>query len=323
MKPDDEAHPPPRSESALEDRQQSPADRDETYDAFLRHYQEIKNLADQAMPLSPNKWVADSKLTDWANYSLRCGGKRLRPVLAYAMCIDQYGLEREIAIAVMRMIEYIHTASIIFDDKPSQDNADRRRGKPTLHRHAGSEAAAELTGLFLVMRSVEQLSTLQGIGERRLLDAVTYLTHTVQAICEGQLLDLASCSQETHLATLEWISGLKTGLAIEVSMMVPAILAGADEAEKGVITDLARHFGLTFQIKDDLLDTCGDATKMGKPTAQDITGGRASFVLCLGEGRARELLTMHYLLARQLVRKLGGVGLFFSRLLDFAVDREC
>src|SRR5690606_4431782 len=86
----------------------------------------------------------EEPLIEAANYSLAGDGKRLRPILTWAMGVNEYGLDESAVIPLLRSLEYMHTASLIFDDLPSQDDAPTRRGRPTLHE-ARNVATAELT----------------------------------------------------------------------------------------------------------------------------------------------------------------------------------
>ena len=86
-------------------------------------------------------------IIDAANYSLDSDGKRLRPIMTWVMGVNEYGLNESSIVPLLRSLEYMHTASLIFDDLPSQDNASTRRGRPTLHEEY-DVAVAELTGTF-------------------------------------------------------------------------------------------------------------------------------------------------------------------------------
>jgi geranylgeranyl pyrophosphate synthase len=98
-------------------------------------------------------------LIDAANYSLTGDGKRLRPVLTWVMGVHEFGLQASAIVPLLRSLEYMHTASLIFDDLPSQDNADIRRGRATLHQVYNS-ATAELTGLLLIQRATQEQASL-------------------------------------------------------------------------------------------------------------------------------------------------------------------
>ena len=103
--------------------------------------------------------ISESPIIDAANYSLEGDGKRLRPIMTWVMGVNEYGLKQSAILPLLRSLEYMHTASLIFDDLPSQDNASIRRGRPTLHQ-VYNIATAELTGLFLTQKAVEEQASL-------------------------------------------------------------------------------------------------------------------------------------------------------------------
>ena len=224
---------------------------------------------------------------------------------------------------VIQLLEYMHTASIIFDDKPSQDDSDTRRGKACFaHKAYNCEATAELAGVFLMMRAVEVQSQIKRIDPSCVLESLSYAANTTQAICEGQLMDLKSSQYKTDLKQLETLSHLKTGLAIEAALMIPAILANENDIEKEHIKQFSRHLGLAFQIKDDLLDYTSSDELLGKPILQDKHKQKASFVTYLGIEGAQEKLYYHYFKAQGLVEHLGEVKCFMNQVLDFVVYRQ-
>ncbi|WP_185964517.1 polyprenyl synthetase family protein [Aliikangiella marina] len=299
---------------------------------FKTKYQRIQAKVDEVIPLCSHPRLNTANLLDAANYSLTAGGKRIRSVIAYLMMDEFYQLPSESIKPVMQLLEYMHTASIIFDDKPSQDNADFRRGKPTLHKQVNCEATAELAGIFLMMRAVEVQTNIGTVDPKLVLQSLAYAANTTQAICEGQVMDLQSKKYALDMNQLERMTELKTGLAIEAAFMIPAILADENDIQKGHIKQFARHLGLAFQIKDDLLDHEGDLATLGKPSQQDCAVNKSSFVTCLGENKAREKLFEHYFKAYQLsahfaVVKAGNEGEgevkgFMQSLLDYVVYRE-
>ncbi|TQV85372.1 polyprenyl synthetase family protein [Aliikangiella coralliicola] len=289
---------------------------------FKSRFEEVRRFVDECLPVANHKKLNQSTLIEAANYSLNAGGKRLRATLAYVICVDKYGFSPAQIKPILQLLEYMHTASIIFDDKPSQDNSDLRRGHVALHKQYNCEATAELTAVFMMMRAVEVQSNLKEIPPERVLESLSYASSITQAICEGQLLDLKSTERLTNLAELETISELKTGLAIEASLMIPAILAGENDIERGHIKEFSKHLGLAFQIKDDLLDHCGDSERLGKPTFQDADLGKASFVTCLGEEQAKQKLFEHFFLAQEALESLPEIKPFMGQVLDFVVHRS-
>lgn len=299
---------------------------------FEERYKSTKQFIQKSLPISShprversiqaNDIAKDLSLNACANYSLAAGGKNLRAALAYIMCVDRYNNLPEETIPILQLLEYMHTASIIFDDKPSQDNSDLRRGKPTLHKKYDCEATAELTGVFMMMRAVEVQSEMKAFPAQNILDSLAYAASSTQAICEGQLMDLRSQNQPLELSQLELMSELKTGLAIEASLMIPAILNNENDIEKSHIKQFAKHLGLAFQIKDDLLDHQGSQVKLGKPIQQDSQINKASFVTCLGENQAQRKLFQHYMCANQLLVHLGCAQPFMQQVLEFVVHRD-
>ena len=295
---------------------------DKKREKFKEKFDQTKEFIEQNLSLSNHSRLKTSTLVNAANYSLLAGGKRLRSVLAHVMCVDRYNLSPEQSINVIKLLEYMHTASIIFDDKPSQDNSDLRRGKASLHAQYQCEATAELAGVFLMMRAVEVQSQIKEIEPQRVLDSLSYAANTTQAICEGQLQDLKLNLNTSDVEQLEQMSLLKTGLAIEAALMIPAILAGENDIEKGHIKQFAKHLGLAFQIKDDLLDLTSNSSLLGKPVSLDVINNKASFVTCLGEDKAREKLYHHYHSAQDLLEHMLEVKDFMAQILDYVVYRN-
>lgn len=289
---------------------------------FKQRYQSIRNFVRESIIIPPHPKLSQSVLVEAANYSLQAGGKNIRAVIAYVMCVDKYDFSPEQTKPILQLLEYMHTASIIFDDKPSQDDSDIRRGKPTIHKKYNSEATAELTGVFMMMKAVEQQSSIQSFPAQQVLESLCYAASTTQAICEGQLMDLRSENLIIDCQQLELISELKTGLAIEAAIMIPAILVGENDIEKGHIKQLCKHIGIAFQIKDDLLDHSGNSLELGKPTGQDEASNKASFVNILGESGAQQKLYFHYSEAIALAKHLGGAEEFVLQIIDFVVYRQ-
>ena len=289
---------------------------------FKQRTQTIKSFVEQCLPIKPQLKQADNTLLDAANYSLQAGGKRLRSILAYIISVDKYKLEPAQIKPLLQLLEYMHTASIIFDDKPSQDDADLRRGQATLHKKYNSEATAELSAVFMMMRAVEVQTQLHTFKAEHVLQSLAYSSSTTQSICQGQLMDLKSTNLAIDVTQLEKISYLKTGLAIEAALLLPAILVGEHDIEKEHLKQFSKHLGLAFQIKDDLLDHQGDSQKLGKPVKQDNALNKATFVSCLGVEAAQQKLFEHYYSAHESLNYLGDAKRDMKQILDFVVYRN-
>lgn len=263
----------------------------------------------------------DQTIVDAANYSLEADGKRVRPLIAWILAKDAYGLNPETLVPLFRSLEYMHTASLIFDDLPSQDNADVRRGRQTLHKRYDF-ATAELTGLFLTQKSVQEQSYLNSFSPETVLKLISYSSGAAQDMCKGQLMDLHSKGKKLTLKQLETICFYKTGIAFEASLVMPAILAKAKDSEIEALKKFARYCGITFQIKDDLLDAEGDPSILGKPTGKDMENRNSTFVTVLGLDEARKQMWNHYCNAVEALNVLPYNITFLRQLLYYVINRD-
>ncbi|AZK48469.1 polyprenyl synthetase family protein [Paenibacillus lentus] len=260
-------------------------------------------------------------LIDAANYSLQGDGKRLRPILTWAMGVNEYGLPAAAIMPLLKSLEYMHTASLIFDDLPSQDNASTRRGQPTLHQIHDS-ATAELTGLYLIQKAVEEQSSLSEFDAASVLALIRYSSQKAGEICMGQAMDLEARGKALTLEQLNTICFYKTGAAFEACLVMPAILAQVPETEIASLKKYAYHAGIAFQIKDDLLDSEGETSLLGKPVHQDVENNNSTFVTLLGHEGARRAMWEHYCLAMETLNELPRSNVFLKQILNYMVSRE-
>ncbi|TNJ63329.1 polyprenyl synthetase family protein [Paenibacillus hemerocallicola] len=290
---------------------------------FLDKIATVRRQIDSLLLIKKQDGIPPVKeaIIDAANYSLEGGGKRLRPILAWVMGVDEYGLQAAAIAPLLRSLEYMHTASLIFDDLPSQDNASVRRGRPTLHE-AHDSATAELTGLFLIQKATEEQASLQGFDAKTVLSLIQYSSRRAGDMCAGQAMDLRSKGKVQTLEQLNRICFYKTGIAFEASLVMPAILAKADEAEIAGLSGYAYHAGIAFQIKDDLLDAEGDVHVLGKPAGKDIENDTSTFVTVLGRDGAKKEMWEHYCLAMEEWKKLPRAPVFLKHLLTYIISRD-
>ncbi|WP_458460759.1 polyprenyl synthetase family protein [Paenibacillus sp.] len=260
-------------------------------------------------------------LIDAANYSLQGDGKRLRPILAWVMGVREYGLPESSIVPLLRSLEYMHTASLIFDDLPTQDNASTRRGRSTLHQVHNS-ATAELAGLFLIQKAIGEQSSLDRFDAATVLTLIQYSAEKAEDMCMGQAMDLNSKGKALTLEQLNMICFYKTGIAFEAALVMPAILAQVKEPEIARLKKFAYHAGIAFQIKDDLLDFEGDHLILGKPAGQDERNNNSTFVSILGDEGAKKEMWEHYCLATDALNEMPKPIPFLRHLLDYLVGRE-
>lgn len=261
------------------------------------------------------------QLIEAANYSLEGDGKRIRPILTWVMGVNEYGLDVSAIVPLLRSLEYMHTASLIFDDLPSQDNASTRRGRQTLHQVHNS-ATAELTGLYLIQKAIGEQSSLDQFNAETVLALIQYSAQKAEDMCMGQAMDLDSKGKALTLEQLNMVCFYKTGVAFEACLVMPAMLAQVKESEIAALKNFAYHMGIAFQIKDDLLDVEGDMLLLGKPVGQDSDNNNSNFVSILGlEGASKEMWE-HYCLAMEALEEIPRNIAFLKHLIHYVVNRD-
>lgn len=273
------------------------------------------------IPKQNHKPLLQESITNAANYSLAGDGKRLRPIITWMMGVNHYGFRPSSLVPLLKSLEYMHTASLIFDDLPSQDNAPARRGRPTLHK-VYNTAIAELTGLFLTQKAIEEQTELHDFDADIVLQLIQYTARATAEMCKGQAMDLESIGKQLTLEQLNTMCFYKTGLAFEAALIMPAILACADEQEIKTLKKYAYHAGIAFQIKDDLLDVEGDKKLLGKPIGIDTENNQSTFVTILGIDEAKKSMWEHYCLAMEALDDAPKDIPFLKYLMKYIVNRD-
>lgn len=224
------------------------------------------------------------ELAQAVNYSMRAGGKRLRPILmmeTYRM----FGGESQVITPFMAAIEMIHTSSLIHDDLPAIDNDEYRRGMKTTHAVFG-EALGVLSGDALLNYAYETASRAFSMEskQQRIGKAFTILTSKtgIYGMLGGQSVDVTNEGKEISREMLDYIYENKTSALIESAMMVGAVLAGASEKEVAQIESIGKKVGLAFQIRDDILDVTSTMEELGKPVFSDEKNHKVTYVTLQG-----------------------------------------
>ena len=260
------------------------------------------------------------------NYSIKAGGKRLRPVLMYET-FQLFGGKSKAIEPLMAAIEMIHTYSLVHDDLPAMDNDLLRRGKPTTHAVYG-EAMGVLAGDALLNYAFETALSafeIEDASPDRVVRAIKVLAKKagVYGMIGGQVVDVESeASQSISRDKLDFIYELKTGALIEAAMTIGAILAGADDDEIAVIESVASRIGLAFQIQDDILDVVGDQETLGKPIGSDEKNQKATYVTYEGIDKAREDVASLTNQAIEALSSLSNRNYFLEELLKYLVYRN-
>jgi geranylgeranyl pyrophosphate synthase len=216
-------------------------------------------------------------------YSLINGGKRVRPVLAYAAA-EAIGIKRfDIIDSAACALELIHTYSLIHDDLPAMDNDDLRRGKPSLHK-AYDEATAILVGDGLQARAFELLADAPGLSAEQRIAMVKVLSAAAGpgGMVGGQYIDIQATNSDMSLEELQAMHSLKTGALIRASLALGGISGGANEQQLNALDTYGTHIGLAFQVVDDILDVEGNAETLGKTQGKDGEANKPTYVKLLG-----------------------------------------
>jgi farnesyl diphosphate synthase len=207
------------------------------------------------------------------------GGKRFRPALLLGVVRAYNPLLTQSAYHVALAIELLHTYSLIHDDLPAMDNADLRRGIPTLHK-TYDEVSAILAGDALNTHAFEVLSNAP-LSDRVIVKLVRSLAYNggMNGMVLGQAIDCHFENQRLELEQVKMLHIHKTGKLIAASLEMGALIVGRDDLAKELY-DFGIDMGLLFQIQDDILDVTQDETKAGKTTQNDEA--KNSFVTLLG-----------------------------------------
>jgi len=231
---------------------------------------------------------AERRVVEAMRYALMGGGKRIRPFLvlnsARLFDVPEMG-----ALRAAAAIEMVHSYSLVHDDLPAMDNADLRRGRPSVHRQF-DEATAILVGDGLLTQAFEVLAAEETHANPLVRsELVLALAQAAGAagMVGGQMIDLEAQHAKLDLAAITRLQRLKTGAIIRFSCEAGAILASAPTKERRALQLYADDLGLAFQIADDLLDVESSAAVTGKPVGQDQAAGKATFVAVLGVDEAR------------------------------------
>lgn len=223
-------------------------------------------------------------------YSVKNGGKRIRPLLTLEFC-RLCGADAKQAMPFACALEMIHTYSLIHDDLPCMDNDDMRRGKPSCHIKFGEEYAL-LAGDGLLNRAFEVVAEygLNGDNLGGKINALKTLSSLsgVFGMIGGQTIDLQSENKSVDLETLKVMDRLKTGALIKSACVMGCQIAGADEKKVEAACVFAENIGIAFQIIDDILDVTGDEAVLGKPVGSDSENEKSTYVSLLGLEKAKK-----------------------------------
>ena len=215
-------------------------------------------------------------------YGIVKGGKRLRPMLAFASA-EAVGGDYKKLFSIALAIEMIHSYSLIHDDLPCMDNDDMRHGKLSCHKKLGYPQAL-LAGDALLNTAFELLSeNRENIAPDVMLKVINVIAKKagVSGMILGQSYDISG-----NVDNMDTVHDLKTAKLFQAALLSGAIVSGADVEAQKSLNEFGRLSGLAFQITDDILDVTGDVSALGKNINQDYN--KTTYVTLYGIEGARQ-----------------------------------
>ena len=278
-----------------------------------------KTLADLLpLPAGP-----ESRMLEALRYGALGAGKRLRPFLVVASG-DLFDVDHRLSLRVAAAAEMVHCYSLIHDDLPCMDDADLRRGRPSVHRQY-DEATAVLAGDALLTLAFEVLAVpathIDAEVRTQLVRALAVAAGPAGMV-GGQAIDLSAMNQDLDPGSITRMQSLKTGAMIGFCCEAGALLGHADPPKRHALRAYAHDLGLAFQIADDLLDAEGAAQDLGKPVRQDAARGKATLVEVMGAERARAQAAMLSEQARRHLDIFGRKAQLLQDLAAFVITRR-
>ena len=295
-----------------------------TNDDFQSWVQAHQALIESALQdCLPQAGVAPPRLHGAMRYAVLGGGKRVRPLLAYASG-ELSGADLGRLTRAACAVELIHAYSLVHDDLPCMDDDVLRRGKPTCHVEY-DEATALLVGDSLQSLAFEMLAH-PGLSD----DSGVQLT-MIRLLAEasgsrgmagGQAIDLESTGKTLELPELESMHIRKTGELIRASVELGARCGEIDEAGLGQLDRFAKSIGLAFQVVDDVLDAESSTATLGKTAGKDSKDNKPTYVSLLGARQAKEMARELYDFALSALAGFGERADRLRQMADFVVQRQ-
>jgi farnesyl diphosphate synthase len=266
--------------------------------------------------------ITPQRLHQAMRYAVLDGGKRVRPLLAFAAG-EVTGAPADRVLRAAAAVELIHAYSLVHDDMPAMDDDALRRGKPTVHVEY-DEATALLVGDALQSLAFDILATAPRAEDTESqLKMVQVLAHASgsRGMAGGQAIDLASVGKPLTLTELEFMHIHKTGALIRAAVLLGAYCGDTNPDMAEALDRYAKCIGLAFQVVDDVLDAEAPTATLGKTAGKDAANNKPTYVSLLGANRARELALELRADAHAALDKLDAPALRLRQLADFVVER--
>ena len=258
----------------------------EMREELVQRTREVEQIVEKFLPEEEGY---QKTVLEAMNYSVRAGGKRLRPMLMQET-YRLFGGSGEEIEPFMAAIEMIHTSSLIHDDLPCMDNDQLRRGLPTAWVKFGYDMAV-LAGDALLIYAVETAAKAFSMTEHadRVGRSIGLLAEKtgIYGMIGGQVIDLIYEKENPTVKQLLNVYRMKTGALISAACLMGCISAGADEEKMSAASKFAYSLGIAFQIQDDILDIVGDEKELGKPVGSDAENEKITYAALVGIEKAK------------------------------------
>ncbi len=295
-----------------------------TNDDFQSWVQAHQALIESALQdCLPQAGASPARLHGAMRYAVLGGGKRVRPLLAYASG-ELSGADLERVTRAACAVELIHAYSLVHDDLPCMDDDVLRRGKPTCHVEY-DEATALLVGDSLQSLAFEMLARPGLLGDGGVqVEMIRLLAEASgsRGMAGGQAIDLESTGKTLELPELENMHIRKTGELIRASVALGARCGEIDEAGLGQLDRFAKSIGLAFQVVDDVLDAESSTATLGKTAGKDSKDNKPTYVSLLGTKQAKEMARELYDSALSALAGFGARADRLRQMADFVVQRQ-
>lgn len=271
----------------------------------------------------PEATILPNDLHAAMRYSVLNGGKRIRAVLVYLVG-DALNIDKQALDGPACAVEIIHAYSLIHDDLPAMDDDDLRRGKATCHRQF-DEATAILAGDALHSLAFYILAHDSAIkaNDSKRLKMVECLASAIgsRGMAGGQAIDLDSEGKTLTLAELENMHIHKTGALIRASVELATLAGDCPETLRKALDKYAKCIGLSFQIRDDILDIEADTDTLGKPQGADLARNKSTYPSLLGMSEAKRWANELHQEATQAIEIIGEKSGSLNCLSSYIIER--
>ncbi len=295
---------------------------------MLREYlEEKKKVVENSLRelLGNYRGKYPEKLAEAMEYAVMNGGKRIRPILMYMICdlfeknnCESYDKIKEIANA----LEFIHCYSLVHDDLPAMDNDDYRRGKLTVHKKY-NEAIGVLVGDVLLTEAFGIIANSKSLGDKNKVEIISKLSKYAGffGMVGGQFVDMESENKKVEIDTLKYIHAHKTGKLLTAAIELPMIALDIEGEKREKMVEYSKLLGITFQIKDDILDIEGDFEEIGKKS-NDVENEKTTYPSIFGLDESKRLLQEYLEKARKIISDDFNGNQLFLELTDYFGNRK-